>query len=546
MDSKHTVTLNLMSPLLVGDPREPTSIATIQARDQFRRNLERLKQQGFNGAVATDLWAAIVEPKPGEFDWRIGDWVLDTLIEYGLKWNPIDSEHQCGGNVGDDVYVPVAQWVWDYLVSMRWGCRAQDFMFVSEQGNACAEYVGFWADDLMMPLRLRRWQAFRDHYADRVQHIAEITLSLGPAGELRYPSYNSHDVNTDYPRRGALQCYSKLAVDAFEKWALSVYGNRKGIEKAWDLKSGQAITPPSDARLFFESGDHLRPRYGPDLFDYYAGTLRKHLTAILGGALSVFGTDDSPMRDIDVGVKFPGVHWLTGHWQFDDQVACMKLAREVGDMILSKTSTGTSDHLNATEFGENLAREVGDYIRSRMVHWSPQTDGGEVIVGSRLAELAAGLISTSDSSDWYSDDAGRGYRPLLQVISELARESTNRIVLHFTCLEMADGEGAEVGADSIARTLVTWVGQEAKRQGLTIKGENALASSLGNRQAWDRMRAHLGLSEDQALYEGLSPEDQALYQGLTLLRLPHVLNDPVALAELTKTIDKINQRRSLG
>lgn len=532
MGSKDKVTLSLMSPLLVGDPREPTSIATIQARDQLRRNLELLRKTGFEGAVATDLWAAIIEPKPAEYDWRLGDWVLDTLIEFGLKWNPIDSEHQCGGNVGDDVYVPQAQWVWDYLVSNLPGSTPRDFMFVSEQGNACPEYVGFWADALMMPLRIRRWKAFCEHFADRAEHIAEITLSMGPAGEIRYPSYNSHDLSTDYPSRGALQCYSKFAIESFRQFALRKYGSRSRVEVAWGLKSGQPIMPPSDARLFFERSDHLNTQYGRDFFDWYAGVLRGHVREVLTGAFSVFASADSPMRGIDIGVKLPGVHWLTGRWHFDDQAACLKLAIEVGDMILSQAEQqgGGSD---ATAFGEQLARQVADYIRARMTQWSPQFDGGEVIVGSRLAELAAGLITTSDYKDWLSDEAGRGYRPLLSELSDLSSPSS-RLVLHFTCLEMADGEGAEVRADSIAQTLVTWLGEEAARQGITIKGENALAASLGNPKAWERMRSHLGL--------GVDP--QALYAGLTILRMPHVLSDPVALAELTRTIAMLKERRS--
>jgi hypothetical protein len=522
MKKKKHITVNVMAPLLVGDPKSSTSVATIQARDRFRRDLSLLKNNGFNGAIATDLWAALVEPQPGKFEWAIYDWLLDTLIEFGFKWAPIDSEHQCGGNVGDDVFIPVAQWVWDYLVSMVPGSTARDFMFVSEQGNACPEYVGFWADQLMMPLRIRRWKAFCEHFADRAQHIAEINISLGPAGELRYPSYNSHDKNTDYPTRGALQCYSSRAVNAFQQFATNRYRDAAGIDIAWgtNIAQGQLIGPPANPCEFFRRADHSNTRYGRDLFDFYSEGLRNHGRDVLQGAFSIFAADDSPMKGIDIGVKLPGIHWLTGHWEFDRRVISQNLAIEVAGIISNTGKKKKPERERATDYGDHLARRVTEYIRNRTSKWSPEVDGGELIVGSRLAELTAGLIRTSDSRDWLIDETGRGYRPLIKMFSEFAGRN-NRLVLHFTCLEMADGEGAWRGADSVANSLVKWVGAEAARQGVPIKGENALGPNLQEQSAWERMRSHLCADGP--------------FEGLTILRMAH-LNTPLASAELAKTI----------
>lgn len=531
----HRITFNVMAPLLVGDPKAPTSVATQEARERFRRVLTVLKDKGFKGAVATDLWAALVEPEPGKFEWANYDWVLDTLIEFGFMWVPIDSEHQCGGNVGDDVYIPQAQWVWDHLVSMAPGSTARDFMFVSEQGNACAEYVGFWADSLMMPLRVRRWKAFCEHFAPKAKHILEINLSLGPAGELRYPSYNSHDTNTDYPTRGALQCYSSRAIESFRRFALAKYGDEHGIDRAWGTKcaEGQAIRPPSNPVEFFTRDDHVNIQYGRDFFDWYSQTLRKHGQDVLQAAFEVFAADDSPMKGIDIGVKVPGIHWLTGHWEFDEKVTSRTLAAEVAELISNAQSEKKTE--GATAYGDQLAEKVAEHIRNRTANWVPEVDGGALVLGSRLAELAAGLIRTSDSVDWKSDEAGHGYRPLIKVFSEFEGNKNNRLVLHFTCLEMADGEGKERGANSIARTLVTWVGEEASRQGVPIKGENAVSWTLPERTAWDRMRSHLALTGQDGRYGGL-----------TILRMTHVVDDPVALEEMVKTLALITEDEQNG
>ena len=101
-----------------------------------------------------------------------------------------------------------------------------------------------------------------------------------------------------------------------------------------------------------------------------------------------------------------------------------------------------------------------------------------VIMGDRLAELDAGMITTSQN-DWASDDLGHGYRPLLSGIKQLmSKPGGDRLMLHFTALEMPDGIDSNMGANAMPYTLANWVGQEAQRQGIPLKGENALGGNL--------------------------------------------------------------------
>jgi hypothetical protein len=138
-------------------------------------------------------------------------------------------------------------------------------------------------------------------------------------------------------------------------------------------------------------------------------------------------------------------------------------------------------------------------------------------MGDRLAELNAGMITTSHN-DWGSDEAGRGYRPLLSGIKQLmSKPGGDRLMLHFTALEMPDGIDGNMGANAMPYTLSNWVGQEAQRQGIPIKGENALGGNLAGDNAWKSMASHLRL-----------PGQPGYYQGLTLLRLSDVLGSDTA------------------
>ena len=99
-------------------------------------------------------------------------------------------------------------------------------------------------------------------------------------------------------------------------------------------------------------------------------------------------------------------------------------------------------------------------------------------------------------------------------------------MLHFTALEMPDGVDSNMGAKAMPYTLANWVGQEAQRQGIPLKGENALGGNLAGDNAWNILASHLKL-----------PGQPGYYQGLTLLRLSDVLGSDAA----RRNIEKITQ-----
>ena len=49
--------------------------------------------------------------------------------------------------------------------------------------------------------------------------ITEVTVGLGPAGELRYPSYPEGDGRWRFPGVGEFQCYDKFMLENLRKAA---------------------------------------------------------------------------------------------------------------------------------------------------------------------------------------------------------------------------------------------------------------------------------------------------------------------------------------
>jgi beta-amylase len=472
--------IGLMAPLIIGDPSNLNCDYSLEKWAEFRTWLD-FKKRGKRAPsyISVDVWMGLVNPEEDVFVWSYYRKLFTTIIEYGFKIVPIMSFHQCGGNIGDTVYQPVPAWLWKKMMSLGLVSDVSDLRYVSEYNNACIEYPSAWMIHLAVPFFKKMMSEFQNEFADMAEHFCELNVSCGPAGELRNPSYNSHDANdpnhcegnvAGYPFRGTLQCYSNPAKASFLKYVLTKYGTLEKVAQAWgrDVSTLPAmIIPPADTATFFGANEAKYTQYGRDVFDWNHECLMNVGRLVIGGAIDVFGAEGAAFAGIDIGAKVPGIHWGMG-----------------------------------------------------------VIEDGVVKLGNRFPELTAGLIRTSD--DWSSDEAGRGYRSIISLFKELQASSPrSRIVVHFTCLEMGDGrEGAD--KQSLAHTMVCYFGEEAQRQGVVAKGENALNFTLADAAAWGHMRSVL------------KPSAKGLYAGLTILRVSDV-QEGVAAQELESLMEFVEQ-----
>ncbi len=445
-------TINVMAPLVVGDPAALDAPASAAAWKAFDAQLAALAATGIDG-VSTDVWWGIVEPEDDAFQWAYYDRLAAHVLAAGLKWVPILSFHQCGGNVGDDCNVPLPSWVFAKVAARAGQKDERAVQYVSEQGNASREYVSVWATQWVLDDYAALMSAFQSHFAALAPRILEINVSLGPSGELRYPSYNAHDQGSGYPTRGALQAYSTLARQ--------------------DLKRRKKIAPPADPEAFFARREHLTTQSGRDFISWYHSSLLRHGELVMSKALAVFATPGAAFSGIDLGAKIPGIHWRVGH----------------------------------------------------------RDAQGSLVYADRLAEIAAGLIRTLPN-DWTAAQ-GHGYAHIVSLFARLNRgKALSRVVLHFTCLEMPDGQDLPEVA-SLAASLVGWVGTAARRQGVPLKGENALGWNLPYAASWELMRSALSIA----------PTRRGDYEGLTLLRSTDIVGNETAMIELAKTVAEAHGQR---
>lgn len=446
-------TVNVMAPLWVSNDSE---------MEIFDNLLDEAVKIGVT-AVSVDVWWGSVEADGDDkFDWSYYDIIFNKIREKGLKIVPIMSFHQCGGGPGDDCNILLPRWIWTHFI--EYGLSPADLKFESETGNVLEDTIAPWATKNAAVIA--EYMEFMNEFEERYTGIAgdfdEINISLGPTGELRYPSYNNSDY-WSYPCRGHFQAYSDFARKDFREWALGEFRGLEKLSERWavmlsnpnEIRVPGGHLPPNSgclrARAFVDQNDYQDTAYGMDFITWYNNSLVCHGKRMLLAADKAF---NGPMKSIPLGIKIPGIHW---------QMKC--------------TAT------------------------------------------PRIAEIAAGLVDTKsnlDTSAAARDDA-YGYKKILDMIAEVKREIKREIILHFTALEMDNDANCNIGT-SLAESLVFWISDSARDRQITLKGENAL-SYIGDPEPE-------GSPDDRSWSRIRNAFRWASYNGFTFLRLSNHRQEP--------------------
>ncbi|GAA0076443.1 family 14 glycosylhydrolase [Clostridium sp. CTA-5] len=267
--------------------------------DVFKEKLITLKNNGVY-AITTDIWWGYVEENgDNQFDWSYYKKYADVVRSSGLKWVPILSTHQCGGNVGNgETTVPLPSWLWTKD-------SKENMQFKNEEGQYIDEYLSPWWSGIEQQYD-ELYASFAENFSEYKDIIAKIYLSAGPSGELRYPSYNTNIAGWTYPERGQLYCYSEGAVKDFQDAMKDKYGTISEVNDKWEtnLADFTQIQPPTDGDNFFING--YKTTYGNDFLTWYQETLEKHLAKMASKAHENFDS----VFNVRIGAKVAGIHWL--------------------------------------------------------------------------------------------------------------------------------------------------------------------------------------------------------------------------------------------
>ncbi|KAL4573020.1 hypothetical protein LXL04_019813 [Taraxacum kok-saghyz] len=277
-----------------------TTDNVLKDKEGLEKQLKQLKEAGVDG-VMCDVWWGIVESKgPKQYDWSAYRTLFQLVQDYKMKMQVVMSFHQCGGNIGDVVNIPIPHWVREV------GVTDPDIFYTDRAGNRNVEYLTIGVDN--QPLFGGRtaiemysdyMKSFKENMVDflEAELFTDIEVGLGPAGELRYPSYPQSQ-GWAFPGIGEFQCYDKYLKADFEEAAR----NMGHPEWKFPNDAGEYNDIP-DETGFFGSKGYLSEK-GKFFLTWYSNNLLIHGDQILDEANKAFMG-----CKVKLACKISGIHW---------------------------------------------------------------------------------------------------------------------------------------------------------------------------------------------------------------------------------------------
>lgn len=268
--------------------------------DGILKQLRVLKSANVDG-VMVDCWWGIVEAHaPQEYNWNGYKRLFQMVRELKLKLQVVMSFHECGGNFGDDVCIPLPHWIAEI------GRSNPDIFFTDREGRHNPECLSWGIDkervlrgrtavevyfDFMRSFRIEFNEYFEDGF------ISMIEVGLGPCGELRYPSCPVKH-GWRYPGIGEFQCYDQYMLKSLRK-AAEERGHT--IWARGPDNVGTYNSQPHETGFFCDGGDY-DGFYGRFFLNWYSQALVDHGNRVLSMAKLAF-------EGSCIAAKISGIYW---------------------------------------------------------------------------------------------------------------------------------------------------------------------------------------------------------------------------------------------
>ncbi|KAK7270685.1 hypothetical protein RJT34_26019 [Clitoria ternatea] len=280
---------------------------TVNRKKAMNAAMAALKSAGVEGVMMDVWWGLVEREKPGEYNWGGYAELLEMAKKHGLKVQAVMSFHQCGGNVGDSCTIPLPKWAVEEID------KDPDLAYTDQWGRRNYEYISLGCDTLPVlkgrtPVQCYAdfMRAFRDNFKHHLgDTIVEIQVGMGPAGELRYPSYPEQNGTWKFPGIGAFQCFDKYMLSSLKAAAEAAGKPEWGSTGPTD--AGNYNNWPEDTQFFRKEGGGWDGEYGEFFLTWYSQMLLDHGERILTSSKSIF--DDTGVK---ISVKIAGIHWHYG------------------------------------------------------------------------------------------------------------------------------------------------------------------------------------------------------------------------------------------
>jgi beta-amylase len=301
----------------------------------LRSQMSKLREAGVDG-VMSDMWWGLTERVAGQYNFSGYIELVEMARDANLTVQFVLSFHRCGTNVGDECFIPLPQWAVD-------AGNRYDAFYRDQFGNVDDEYLSLGVDKLaVFPPANRTALDIYEQYMYAVAHrfakymphtVNQIQIGAGPAGEARYPAYQS--AHWGYCGVGAFQCYDSHMLASLAA-AANASGHPEWGHGGPSNAGGYSSCPPASTGFFSpNNGDSFDSAYGRFFLNWYQQELLAHVEA-----LASIGASSFQFLLVPRAFKIASIHWwyadatnshaaetTAGYWNTDGQNAYAKIVK---------------------------------------------------------------------------------------------------------------------------------------------------------------------------------------------------------------------------
>ncbi|KAF3779552.1 Inactive beta-amylase 9 [Nymphaea thermarum] len=268
-------------PLYVALPLDAVSDnTTLNHTKAIATGLKALKLLGVTGVSLPVWWGIVENEEAGKYNWSAYQSLAEIIRNAGLKLRVSICFHATSN-------ISLPPWV------IKIGESDPDIFFKDRAGKRYNNCLSLAADDLPVLAGRSPMQVYEQFLSEFKSSfsgflggtITDISVSLGPNGELRYPSFPESS-RSKIQGVGEFQCYDKYMLANLKQHAESSGKRDWGHSGPHDAPSYHHW--PQTNNFFKDSNGSWETEYGNFFLNWYSGQLTAHGDRVLSLASRVF------------------------------------------------------------------------------------------------------------------------------------------------------------------------------------------------------------------------------------------------------------------
>ncbi|XP_072997382.1 inactive beta-amylase 9 [Typha latifolia] len=285
--------------LFVGLPLDSVT-TTVNHPKAISAGLRALKLLGIHGVELPIFWSIAQPDSSTQFEWA-GYLALAAMVRAaGLRLRVSLHLH---ASRRPNIALP--SWV------SRAAAVDPNILFTDRSGQRHMDCLSFAVDEVPVlegktPIECYKgfFHGFREAFAEFFgSTITEVSVSLGPNGELRYPSFPPTTTSTHpFTGVGEFQCYDKYMMSQLKRHADESNNPLWGLSGPHDAPAYHQS--PDSTDFFKNNGGKWETPYGDFFLSWYSKQLLNHGDRVLSVASKMF--DELPVQ---LSAKVPLLHW---------------------------------------------------------------------------------------------------------------------------------------------------------------------------------------------------------------------------------------------